>query len=138
MCELANLYVTLCCSGHFYEKHLKFIKLNEKFVPFTQRNLTYLLKDNYDVQFVKQVYESMVVTYQELKSGSIVTEGSVRIPYHTNDIYKRTAKMLGLMDDFRSGVPRTGYRGVVSFLYKGRRVYLAPNANWKGYDPSWS
>ncbi|PSN47446.1 Alpha-1,3-mannosyl-glycoprotein 2-beta-N-acetylglucosaminyltransferase [Blattella germanica] len=97
-------------NGHFYEKHLKYIKLNE----------------------------NMVVTYQELKSGSIVTEGSVRIPYHTNDIYKRTAKMLGLMDDFRSGVPRTGYRGVVSFLYKGRRVYLAPNANWRGYDPSWS
>ncbi|XP_069692601.1 alpha-1,3-mannosyl-glycoprotein 2-beta-N-acetylglucosaminyltransferase isoform X1 [Periplaneta americana] len=125
-------------NGHFYEKHLKYIKLNEKFVPFTQKNLTYLSKDNYDVQFVKQVYESLVVTYQELKSGSIVTEGSVRIPYHTNDIYKRTAKMLGLMDDFRSGVPRTGYRGVVSFLYKGRRVYLAPNANWKGYDPGWS
>jgi GNT-I family. len=38
----------------------------------------------------------------------------------------------------QSGVPRTGYRGVVSFLYKGRRVYLAPSANWKGYDPGWS
>lgn len=125
-------------NGHFYEKHLKYIKLNEKFVPFTKKNLTYLMKDNYDVQFVKQVYESPVVTYQELKSGSIVAEGSVRIPYHTNDMYKRTAKMLGLMDDFRSGVPRTGYRGVVSFMYKGRRVYLAPSANWKGYDPGWS
>jgi alpha-1,3-mannosyl-glycoprotein beta-1,2-N-acetylglucosaminyltransferase len=59
------------------------------------------MQDNYDVQFVKQVYESLVVTYQELKSDSIVSEGSVRIPYHTNDIYKRTAKLLGLMDDFR-------------------------------------
>jgi hypothetical protein len=38
----------------------------------------------------------------------------------------------------QSGVPRTGYRGVVSFLYKGRRVYLAPSVNWKGYDPGWS
>lgn len=59
------------------------------------------MQDNYDVQFVKQVYESLVVTYQELKSDSIVSQGSVRIPYHTNDIYKRTAKLLGLMDDFR-------------------------------------
>nr|CAD7397285.1 unnamed protein product [Timema poppensis] len=128
----------LASIGHFFEKHLKYIKLNEKFVPFTKLNLSYLLKDNYDVQFVKQVYESPVITYQELKSGPIVHEGPVRIPYHTNDIYKRTSKMLGLMEDFRSGVPRTGYRGVVSFMYKGRRVYLAPNANWKGYDPSWS
>ncbi|XP_075219838.1 alpha-1,3-mannosyl-glycoprotein 2-beta-N-acetylglucosaminyltransferase isoform X2 [Lycorma delicatula] len=125
-------------NGLFYEKYLKYIHLNDKFVPFTQLNLTYLLQDNYDVQFVKSVYESMVVTYQELKANSIVTDGPVRIPYYTKDKYKRTAKMLGLMDDFRSGVPRTGYRGVVSFFYNNRRVYLAPNANWKGYDITWS
>jgi alpha-1,3-mannosyl-glycoprotein beta-1,2-N-acetylglucosaminyltransferase len=39
-------------SGLFYEKHLKFIKLNEEFVPFTQKNLTYLLK----VSFVSYYY----------------------------------------------------------------------------------
>ena len=33
---------------------------------------------------------------------------------------------------FQSGVPRTGYRGVVTFMHKGRRVYLAPSADWKG------
>ncbi|KAF4517851.1 hypothetical protein B566_EDAN011776 [Ephemera danica] len=88
-------------SGLFYEKHLKFIKLNEKFVPFTQKNLTYLLKDNYDVHFVRQIYDSPVVTYQELKSNSITHQGPVRIQYHTKDIFKRTAKMLGLMDDFK-------------------------------------
>ncbi|XP_046402951.1 alpha-1,3-mannosyl-glycoprotein 2-beta-N-acetylglucosaminyltransferase-like isoform X1 [Ischnura elegans] len=125
-------------NGLFYEKHLKYIKLNEKFVPFTKMNLTYLMKDNYDVQFVKQVYESPVVTFQQLKSQSVSGTGPLRIPYNTKDAYKRTAKMLGLMDDFKSGVPRTGYRGVVSFSYKGRRVYLAPSANWKGYDPTWS
>jgi len=31
-------------SGLYFEKHLKFIKLNEKFVPFTKMDLTYLLK----------------------------------------------------------------------------------------------
>lgn len=61
----------------------------------------HILQDNYDVQFVKSVYESMVVTYQELKANTIVTDGPVRIPYYTKDKYKRTAKMLGLMDDFR-------------------------------------
>lgn len=125
-------------NGLFYEKYLKYIYLNEVFVPFTQKNLTYLLKDNYDVHFVRSVYDSRVVTYQELKSGDIVHEGPVRIPYHTKDQYRRTAKVLGLMDDFRSGVPRTGYRGIVTFYYNSRRVFLAPNANWKGYDITWS
>ncbi|XP_026474670.1 alpha-1,3-mannosyl-glycoprotein 2-beta-N-acetylglucosaminyltransferase [Ctenocephalides felis] len=125
-------------NGLFYEKHLKYIKLNEKFVPFRSMNLTYLMKDKYDVMFLKEVYTSAVVGYSELRSNQIVNEGPVRIPYHTKDIYKRTAKILGLMDDFRSGVPRMGYRGVVSFFYNGRRVYLAPPPNWKGYDITWS
>lgn len=125
-------------NGLFYEKHLKYIHLNDKFVPFTEKNLTYLLKDNYDASFVKAVYESPVVSQQELRAGSIVQSGPVRIPYHSKAAYRSAAKALGLMDDFRSGVPRTGYRGVVSFFYKGRRVYLAPPARWKGYDPSWS
>ncbi|KAK6620244.1 hypothetical protein RUM44_006645 [Polyplax serrata] len=125
-------------NGMFYEKHLKFIKLNNRFVNFTKLNLSYLLKDNYDVAFVKDVYTSTVVSYQELKNGSIVTNGSVRIPYLTKDQYKKTAKYIGLMDDFRSGVPRTAYRGVVTFSYKGRRVYLAPHSNWKSYDITWS
>ena len=28
-------------------------------------------------------------------------------------------------------------RGIVSVMHKGRRVFLAPNLGWKGYDPSW-
>ncbi len=29
------------------------------------------------------------------------------------------------------------YRGVVSTMYRGLRVHVAPNLNWKGYDPKW-
>ncbi|XP_012257569.2 alpha-1,3-mannosyl-glycoprotein 2-beta-N-acetylglucosaminyltransferase isoform X2 [Athalia rosae] len=125
-------------NGLFFEKHLRFIKLNDVFVPFTKMNLTYLLKDNYDMAFVNEVYRSRVVNYTELKKDAIQNPGPVRITYHTRQAYKNTAKMLGLMDDFRSGVPRTSYRGVVTFFYKGRRVHLAPNANWAGYDITWS
>lgn len=42
-----------------------------------------------------------MVSYQELKDGKVAYDGSVRIIYHTKDAYKRTAKMLGLMDDFK-------------------------------------
>lgn len=91
----------LLYSGLFFEKHLKFIKLNEKSVPFTKMNLTYLLKDNYDVSFMNEVYHSTVITYSELKSGHIIIPGPVRILYYTRLSYKNTAKMLGLMDDFK-------------------------------------
>ncbi|RZC40632.1 alpha-1,3-mannosyl-glycoprotein 2-beta-N-acetylglucosaminyltransferase [Asbolus verrucosus] len=125
-------------NGMFFEKHLKYIKLNEKFVPFTKMNLTYLVKDIYDTEFVKGVYQSVIVSYQELKDGRIAHEGPVRIVYRTKEEYKLITKKLGLMDDFKSGVPRTAYRGIVTFHYKGRMVHLAPNLNWKGYDLTWS
>ena len=35
-------------NGLFYDKHLQYIVLNEKFVPFTVMDLSFLQKDNYD------------------------------------------------------------------------------------------
>ena len=69
-------------------------------IGYTYLNVI-LKQDNYDVQFVKQVYESPVVTYQELRTGTLPVEGPVRIQYHTIEAYKRTARILGLMEDFR-------------------------------------
>nr|CAG4637792.1 EOG090X06K9 [Chydorus sphaericus] len=125
-------------NGMFYDKHLKFIKLNEAPVDFSKLNLSYLLKPAYDEQFVKMVYSLPVVTASDVRTNSISHEGPVRITYHTKDAYKSATKLLGLMDDFKSGVPRTGYYGIVPFFYNDRRVFLAPNANWKGYDLTWS
>lgn len=125
-------------NGLFFDKHLKYIKLSEDFVSFTKMNLTYLQKSIYDDMFLKVVYQSPVVTLDELKRGLVMTKDPIRITYLTKEQYKRATKSLGLMDDFKSGVPRTAYRGVVSFFYNGQRVYLAPNTNWKGYDLTWS
>jgi len=58
-------------------------------------------QENYDVDFVKKVYGSPTVTLQQLQRSDIPNEGSVRITYSTKDGYKKTAKALGLMDDFK-------------------------------------
>lgn len=127
-------------NGLFFDKHLKYIKLNENPVDFSSRNLTYLLQVPYDNDYLNRVYNAPVVTAADVRTNTNLPRGSVpvRIAYHTKDAYKNNVKLLGLMDDFKSGVPRTGYHGIVSFFYNGRRVYLAPNKNWKGYDLTWS
>ncbi|XP_076033923.1 alpha-1,3-mannosyl-glycoprotein 2-beta-N-acetylglucosaminyltransferase [Oratosquilla oratoria] len=125
-------------NGLFYEKYLKYIHLNTVYVPFTEKDLTYLIKDKYDPEFERMVQESQMVTINEVKSGRLPEGSNYRLVYHTKDIYKRLTKSLSLMDDLKAGVPRTGYKGVVSFFFNKRRVFLAPNNNWKGYDPSWS
>lgn len=125
-------------SGMFFDKHLKFIKLNENPIPFSKWNMSYLVKEPYDKQFHAHVDSLPVVSASDVKSNRVAYEGPVRIIYHTRDGFRSMAKLLGLMDDLKSGVPRTGYHGIIPFYYNGRRVYLAPNSNWKGYDLTWS
>ncbi|XP_040909588.1 alpha-1,3-mannosyl-glycoprotein 2-beta-N-acetylglucosaminyltransferase b [Toxotes jaculatrix] len=125
--------------GQFFDQYLRYIKLNTQFVPFTKQNLSYLLKEKYDEQFIKEVYSAPLVKIEELQQGgSLRGPGPYRVQYSSRDSFKVFARNLGVMDDLKSGVPRTGYRGVVSFLYRGRRVFLAPPEGWMQYDISWS
>jgi len=121
----------------FYDKHLKYIKLGEDRFDFTRRSLDYLLKENYDRQTETHLSSVPVVSLDDLKTGAARKHGEVRLLYHTKMAFKKYAKFLGIMDDFKSGVPRMAYKGVVSTMYNGLRVHVAPNLNWKGYDPSW-
>lgn len=71
-------------------------------VEKTMKGIKLLFQDVYDTEFIKSVYQSAVVSYQELKDDKVAYDGSVRIIYHTKEAYKRTSKMLGLMDDFKA------------------------------------
>ncbi|KAM9367149.1 LOW QUALITY PROTEIN: alpha-1,3-mannosyl-glycoprotein 2-beta-N-acetylglucosaminyltransferase [Phaethornis superciliosus] len=124
--------------GQFFDQYLKFIKLNDRFVPFTQLDLSYLKKEEYERSFLSKVYSAPEVRVEELQGNRRRELGTVRLQYSGRESFKAFAKALGLMDDLKSGVPRAGYRGIVSFVYRGRRVYLAPPEDWTGYDPTWS
>ena len=58
-------------NGLFFDKHLKFIVLNTKFVPFTVLDLGFLTKERYDEGWVRMVYNTPVVTLTDLKSGRL-------------------------------------------------------------------
>ncbi|KAG5856614.1 alpha-1,3-mannosyl-glycoprotein 2-beta-N-acetylglucosaminyltransferase a [Anguilla rostrata] len=124
--------------GQFFDQYLRYIKLNTEFVPFTKRDLSYLFRERYDEMFEKEVYSAPLVKAEDLKGGSMQGAGPFRLQYSSKDSFKVLARSLGVMDDLKSGVPRAGYRGVVSFLSHGRRIYLAPPSGWSHYDTSWS
>lgn len=125
--------------GQFFDQYLRYIKLNTEFVPFTKHDLSYLVREKYDVSFEKDVYSAPLVKVEELQhGGSLKGSGPFRVQYSSRDSFKVLARNLGVMDDLKSGVPRAGYRGVVSFISRGRRIYLAPPEGWTKYDVSWS
>jgi alpha-1,3-mannosyl-glycoprotein beta-1,2-N-acetylglucosaminyltransferase len=127
--------------GLYFDKHLKMIALNKKFVPFTKMDLSYLLKNNYDKAFSARVYAAPVVALGDLQRMTYESRHrtpAVRLEYDSSQSFKSITKALKLMEDFRAGVPRIAYRGVIPFMYNGIRVYLAPPPGWKAYDINWN
>lgn len=111
--------------GQFYDQHLRFIKLNEKFHPFTKTDLSYLLKDSYDRNFVARVHTLPLVTVDQLVSKNVFAE-EVQIHYSSELDFKNVGKRLGVMTDFKAGIPRMAYQGIVTVVFKGKTVHLVP------------
>lgn len=118
--------------GQFYSQHLQFIKLNDKFYHFRKKDLSYLLKDEYDDDFHNHVYRIPQVTFGDIQPDKVSTT-SVRVQYEDSSSFVSLAKQFGIMSDLKSGVPRMAYKGVVVFMYKGVRVFLAPPSTWTSY-----
>ena len=56
-------------------------------------------------------------------------ERDVRVAYANPKELVGLCRTLGLMEDLKAGIPRTGYHGVVMVRAAGRRVWLVPS--WK-------
>ena len=109
--------------GQFYDQHLKFIKLNDKAYPFMKTDLSYLLVENYDHMFLQKVQRLPSVDLHQLLSGQ-TNAPSVQIQYKTPEEFEKLARPLGAMKDLKAGVPRMAYKGVVTIMFKGTRVYI--------------
>lgn len=109
--------------GQFYDQHLQFIKLNDKFHPFTKTDLSYLVKDNYDRDFITRVHTVPLVTVDQLV-GNNAFANEVQIHYSSKQDFEIIAKRLGAMTDFKGGIPRMSYLGVVSIVFQGKTVHL--------------
>lgn len=112
----SNSLRTIFFSGLFFDKHLKYIKLSDKAVDFSKKDLSYLLKENYDQKLVAEVYKLPVVTIQELRQGLVQTKGAVRIQYLNRNQFKESARSLGIMDDTKVIQLLTRLKNVLIFL----------------------
>lgn len=89
-----------------------------------------LEKAAYDAALDSALAAARVVRPSDLPPPTADAQASadcdMRIPYNDHREYSAIAKTLGLMMDIKAGVPRSGYRGVVTFRRKGCRVLVAP------------
>jgi len=114
--------------GQFFDEHLQFIKLNGNPYPFLEYDLNHLLQKNYDKKFLDEVYNS-----NELRDSMDVNE-PIRVTYNSKYEFENIARRYGMMSDLKSGVARTAYRGIITIYRDSRRIYIAPNKDWKKYE----
>eukprot|EP01112_Ceratiomyxa_fruticulosa_P010598 TRINITY_DN2812_c0_g2_i1.p1 TRINITY_DN2812_c0_g2~~TRINITY_DN2812_c0_g2_i1.p1 ORF type:complete len:435 (+),score=45.79 TRINITY_DN2812_c0_g2_i1:177-1481(+) len=115
-------------SGQFYKTHIKNIPKNTEFVRFSEIDMTYMIKEYYDKWFGDEVLSAEVVTFEEAARRS---DKNLRIIYRSLEEFQNLAKRFGIMSDEKLGIPRTAYKGVVTFRYESNTIFLTrPEINF--------
>jgi len=113
--------------GQFFKQHLSKIKLNRDPIDWASEDLNYLsTQENFDAHLQQEIMEATDVPYSQVDSkiNKVAMGGSIRILYDDKTEYKKIAKKFGLMPDEKEGIRRMAYKGVIIFMWQGRRIYL--------------
>jgi len=117
--------------GQFFDQHLQYITLNNKPYPFRDYDLSHLLKEKYDEDFLDTVYGTREHSINDV--GKQLNVESIRVTYNSKDELDMLARKFGLLADRKAGVPRTAYKGILSFYKANKRIYLAPRKGFNDY-----
>ncbi|KAF8696600.1 hypothetical protein HU200_036213 [Digitaria exilis] len=112
--------------GQFYEQYLEPIKLNDVHIDWNSEDLSYLGEDNFVTKFGKEVASAIPLHGSDavLKAHNMAAD--VRIQYSDQEDFERIARQFGIFEEWKDGIPRTAYKGVVVFRYNSspRRIFL--------------
>lgn len=118
-------------SGQFYSQHLAKIKLNDQPVDWMSEDLSALIDANqYKVAQNNLVENAVLVSVEELRKAgsdwpSVIGGTAAKVEWTNPNDFAKIARIVGVMDDLKAGVPRTGYDGVVDVPHwKGARLYI--------------
>jgi len=114
--------------GQFFEQYIASIQLNTLPISWSTEDLAYLLKAQYDAEFLRAVRAAQTITVlQQIPTRAVVGQvQDFRIEYQTLLQYEGLAEANGLMPDSKAGVPRCGYLNIVMIRYLGHRVFYTP------------
>ncbi|KAI1710849.1 GNT-I family domain-containing protein [Ditylenchus destructor] len=113
-------------SNGLYKNYLMSIRLPDQPVDFSLIDMDRLKKKLYDASYGQTLSEAKQISVDELLNSTarLSTQYSYRVVYKDPREYRRIANKFKLMTDFRLGIPRTAYYGVVTFLHEGLRFFL--------------
>nr|CAD1830642.1 unnamed protein product [Ananas comosus var. bracteatus] len=112
--------------GQFFKQYLEPIKLNDVHVDWKSADVSYLREDKYLVLFRKIVSDAKPVRGPDAVLTAHNLDVDVRIEYSDQRDFERLARQFGIFEEWKDGIPRTAYKGVVVFRYNRtqRRIFL--------------
>lgn len=111
--------------GQYFDKYLEPIKLNDKPYMWSQIDKSLLYKFNYD-----ESLNYFLSIAEELYMGDFrIDEGNNIYKYicHYTKEYEKLTQYFGIMNDFKSGVPRGGYNNIVHIRWLGNLIFIVIN-----------
>ncbi|XP_052732071.1 alpha-1,3-mannosyl-glycoprotein 2-beta-N-acetylglucosaminyltransferase isoform X3 [Vigna angularis] len=111
--------------GQFFKQYLEPIKLNDVKVNWRSMDLSYLLEDKYSMHFSNTVKKATPVYGAGVVLKAYNIDGDVRIKYRDQSDFENIARQFGIFQEWKDGIPRTAYKGVVVFRHQtSRRIFL--------------
>ncbi|KAF8020850.1 hypothetical protein BT93_G1305 [Corymbia citriodora subsp. variegata] len=111
--------------GQFFRQYLEPIKLNDVQVDWKSKDLSYLMEDEYIKHFAEILKNAKPINGADAVLKASNVQGDVRVHYKDQPDFERIARQFGVFQEWKDGVPRTAYKGVVVFRYPPpRRVFL--------------
>ncbi|CAH9134804.1 unnamed protein product [Cuscuta epithymum] len=111
--------------GQFFHQYLAPIKLNDIQVDWKSMDLGYLMEENYLKHFAEMVKKAKMIDGADVALKANNMSGDVCIQYRDQLHFEELARQFGIFGEWKDGVPRTAYKGVVVFRYQAsRRVFL--------------
>ncbi|KAG0557639.1 hypothetical protein KC19_11G145500 [Ceratodon purpureus] len=125
--------------GQFYYQYLVPIKLNDVLVDWKSKDMDMLSEERFNKELARMIATAMPITNLEADGLQMVesVNQDVSIEYESQSHFERLARKFGVFEEWKDGIPRTSYKGVVVFRWKHKRVFLTrPDSlealGWKG------
>ncbi|CAI5970510.1 unnamed protein product [Closterium sp. NIES-64] len=114
--------------GQYFNQYLAPIRLNTEPINWAHKDLSYLLDVSYPSYMLSQLRSARLIPLAAVNT-EVVTPSElgydVMVEYRDESSFAELAGEFGVFQEWKAGVPRTAYSGVVVFRYHGpHRVFF--------------
>mmetsp|Transcript_38036 Transcript_38036/g.107451 ORF Transcript_38036/g.107451 Transcript_38036/m.107451 type:complete len:572 (+) Transcript_38036:324-2039(+) len=130
VCRTSNFGEQGTSRGQFYKKFIATIHLNTEFVLWTSKDMGFLKAEAY-----RRHWEDLTASAPVMDiDRAMDAVGRVKVLYFSQQQYEEITGKLGMLREWKNGIPRGAYEGVVPVRWKKAHIFISPEQTFKAID----